>query len=82
MTVEVGEVNADGIAYVDLADSISPISNKGQLYIVTINDTSYRCNSWVWQGEARIGNSQLWDSIDPSYSAHPEDVPFLIDYFR
>lgn len=77
------EAEEDGITYIDLSDSISRIYGDGRLYIVTIDDVSYRCNSWAWQGECRIGSSHVgYYPEEPIYSEHPEDVPFLIDYFE
>jgi hypothetical protein len=76
------EAEEDGNTYIDLADSISRISGDGRLYIVTIDDISYRCNSWDSVGEPRIGDSRLLGSYHIDYATHPEDVPFLIDYYE
>jgi hypothetical protein len=46
-------------------------------YIVTIDGIAYKCRSWNMYGEFRLGNSHLCDSDE-----HPENVPFLIDWYE
>lgn len=82
MTVEVEEIGANGQTYIDLANSLSPIYGDGRLYIVTIDGVSYRCNSWHYRGEPRIGDSRFLLESEPEYLWCPIDVPFLIDYYE
>ena len=66
----------------ELSDNLlDQIYGDGRLYTITIDGISYDCNSWMTSyGEPRIGDSRLLDA-DYEKEEHPEDVPFLIDYY-
>lgn len=68
--------------YVNLSEELKDSSIcSGQTFIVTVDGVSYRCVSWDIAGETRIGDSRLQGADNPNSTIHPEDVPFLIDYY-
>ena len=76
-------VEANSWGGAELSEGIlSPIVGDGRLYSITLDGVTYDCNSWmISYGEPRIGDSRLLEA-DSEKEEHPEDVPFLIDYYE
>lgn len=70
------------IKRVDLSEELMGCDMQiGQTFIVTVDGVSYRCVSWNFIGEVRIGDSRLQSNVEELDTTHLEDVPFLIDYY-
>ena len=76
-------VEANSWGGAELSEGIlSPIVGDGRLYSITLDGVTYDCNSWMTSyGEPRIGDSRFLEA-DYEKEEHPEDVPFLIDYYE
>lgn len=64
----------------------APPCEEDEGYVITIDGVSYNCTSWIdYAYDATntifIGDSRMWGTEDPMYNTHPENVPFLIEFY-